>query len=52
MDPYNLKFVPDHLRTKEMYNEAVHRDPCALRYVPDNRNTQEMCSEGVNKNSW
>ena len=52
MDPYNLKFVPDHFKTEDMCNEAVHRDPYALRYVPDNLKTQGMCNEEVHKSRW
>ena len=30
-----LKFVPDHLKTKQMYNCAVEKLPYLLRYVLD-----------------
>ena len=30
-----LKFVPDHLKTKEMCKHAVKKLPYLLRYVPD-----------------
>ena len=42
-----MEFVPDHLKRKEMYNEAVRNDTWALRYVPDHLKTQEMCDQAV-----
>ena len=27
--------VPDHFKTQEMYNEAVHMEPNLLVYTPD-----------------
>ena len=37
-----LKFVPDHLKTKKMYKQAVKKLPYLLRYVPDWYKTQQM----------
>ena len=33
-NPEMLKFVPDHLKTKQMCNYAVKKLPYLLRYVP------------------
>ena len=38
-----LKFVPDHLKTKEMCKHAVEKLPFVIRYVPDQYKTQQMC---------
>ena len=51
MDPYSLEFVPGHLKTQEICDEAVHREPYTLRYVPDHLKTQEMCHEAVGRDS-
>ena len=48
-DLLNIWYVPEHLKTQEMCNEAVQMDPWALRYVPDHFVTQEMCNEAVEK---
>ena len=32
---YNLKFVPDHLKTRGMCERAIEDDPHSLQYVPD-----------------
>ena len=45
MDPYSLEFVPGHLKTQEMCDEAVCREPYTLKYAPDHLKTQEMCNE-------
>ena len=34
-NPEMLKFVPDHLKTKNMSKHAVEVLPYLLRYVPD-----------------
>ena len=30
-----LKFVPDHFKTQDIYDDAVWGDPFYLQYVPD-----------------
>ena len=30
-----LKDEPEHLKTQEMYDKAVHMGPYGLKYVPD-----------------
>ena len=42
-----MKYVPDHFKRKEMYNEAVRNNPYMLRHVPDHFKTQEMCDKAV-----
>ena len=39
--------IPDHLKTQEMCDEAVHTEPLSLAYAPDCFETQEMCIEAV-----
>ena len=34
-NPEMLKFVPDHLKTKNMCKRALKKLPDLLRYVPD-----------------
>ena len=34
-NPEMLKFVPDHLKTKQMCSYAVKKLPFIIRYVPD-----------------
>ena len=34
-NPKTLKFVPDHVKTKQMCKHAVKKLPYLLRYVPD-----------------
>ena len=34
-NPEMLKFIPDHLKTKQMCNYAVKKLPFVIRYVPD-----------------
>ena len=42
-----MKYVPDHFKRKEMYNEAVRNNPWTLEHVPDHFKTQEMCIKAV-----
>ena len=34
-DPWALRRLPDHFKTKEMCNKAVSKDTYALKFVPD-----------------
>ena len=43
--------IPDHFKTQEMCNKAVHIEPNLLTYIPDCLKTQEMCNEAVVLNS-
>ena len=45
-----MRFIPDHFKRKEMYNEAVRNNPYTLRHVPDHFKTQEMCDKAVGIN--
>ena len=39
--------IPDHLKTQEMWDEAVRTESLSLAYVPDRFKTQKMCNEVV-----
>ena len=41
--------IPDHLKTEEMCDEAMHIEPLSLTYDPYRFRTQEMCDEAVHK---
>ena len=43
--PSWIREIPDHLRTQEMCNEALHIGSYSLLYVPDQYETQQMSSE-------
>ena len=43
--PSWIRGIPDHLRTQEMCNEALHIDSYSLLYVPDQYETQQMSNE-------
>ena len=38
-----LKFVPDHLKTKNMCKHSVEKFLYPLRYLPHQYKTQQMC---------
>ena len=38
-----LKFVPDHLKTKKMCQNAVNKLPFVIMYVPGQYKTKQMC---------
>ena len=44
-----MKYVPDHFKRKEMYNEAVRNNPYALRHIPDHLKTWTMCEGAVER---
>ena len=44
-NPEMLKFVPDHLKTKQMCNYAVKKLPLVMRYVLDQCKTQKCVIE-------
>ena len=48
-NPEILKFVPDHLQTKKMFEHAVKKLPYLLRYVSDQFKTQQMCDKAILK---
>ena len=39
---YTLRFVPDYLKTQEMWEIAVEKDPYTLKFVPDWLETQQQ----------
>ena len=45
-----LKFIPDHLKTKQMCNCAIKKIPFLIRYVPDQDKTKNMCNRAFLKN--
>ena len=45
-NPEMLKFIPDHLKTKNMYKHAIQNLPFVIRYVPDQYETQEILENG------
>ena len=47
-----MMVVPDHIKTQELFNEAVHIEPGPLAYAPDHLKTQEMCNEAVTHNPY
>ena len=49
-NPEMLKFVPDHLKTKEMYKHAVKNLPFVIRYDLDQYKTQQMCDKTILEN--
>ena len=42
-NPEMLKFIYDHLKTKQMCNYAVEKLPFMIRYVPDRYKTKKKC---------
>ena len=47
---YMFEYVPDHLKTQDMCNNAVARSFWMLEYVPDRFKTQDMCIDAVKVN--
>ena len=47
----NIKFVPDHLKTKTMCKHAVKKSPYLLIYVPDQCKTQQICDKAILENA-
>ena len=45
ISPWQLKNVPDRLKTHLMSNEAVRNNLCMMLFVADHLWTQEMCNE-------
>ena len=43
-NPDALKFIPDHLETKQMCKHAVKKLPFVIRYVPDQYKSKQMCA--------
>ena len=47
MNPWPLKYVPDHLKTQEMCDEVVAHNLSNLRFVPDHFKIQEVCDDAA-----
>ena len=45
-----LKFVPDHLKTKKMCQNAVNNLPFVIMYVPGQYKTKQMCVKVILEN--
>ena len=48
-NPWCLKYVPDHLRTKKMCIKAVKNEAEALEHIPEHFKTREMCIKTVER---
>ena len=44
---FNLRFVPDHLKTQGMCEGVVKRVSWMIEYVPSHLKTQTMCERAV-----
>ena len=44
--------VSNHLKTKEMCDEAVRMEPYSLEFVPDRLKTEDMCIEAVRRKPY
>ena len=42
-----LKFVPDNLKTKKIFNYTVKKLPFTIRYVHGKYNTKKMCNKAI-----
>ena len=49
-NPEILKFVPDHLNTKQVCSYAVKKLPFVIRYVPDQYKSKKMCNRAILEN--
>ena len=45
-----IRFVPDHLKTKNMCKHPVTKLPFITGHVPDRYQTQQMCDKAVVEN--
>ena len=45
-----IRFVPDHLKTKNMCNHAVKKLPFITRHVPHRYKSQQMYDKDVLEN--
>ena len=50
-NPEMLKFVPDHLEIKKMWEHAIKKLPYLLRSDPDQYKTQQMCDKTILENA-
>ena len=51
-DPCQLKYVPDHFKTQEMFNEAVRNNAAVFFLVSGRFKTQEMCIKALGVDPW
>ena len=60
--PWQLYYVPDHIKTQELCNDEVEEEPSSLQYVPDYFVTQKQlkiwldgddyCNDDDEFNKW
>ena len=50
--PEWIKGSPDHFKTQDICNDAVHMEPHSLAFVPDSLKTEEMCNEAVRREPY
>ena len=48
-DLYSFQFIPDNLKTLEMFEKMVEKTRCLLWCVLDSFRTQEMCNKAVHR---
>ena len=48
--PEMLKFVPNHLETKKLWQHTIKKFPFVIRYVSDWSKTQQMCDKAILEN--
>ena len=50
--PWQLKDVPDHLKTQRMCEKAVEEDPCSLQFALDWFVTQQQIDIWYDENEY
>ena len=50
-DPEMLRLVPDHLKTKEMWEHAVKKLPFLMKFLFDRFKTLRMCNKVILENA-
>ena len=49
---YMLEYVPDDMKTNEIYKTAVQQNGYILEFVPEDKKTDEICETAVKQNGW
>ena len=47
IEPYSLKFIPNHFKVQSMCVKAVHMAPYSLEFFLDYLKNQEICNEAI-----
>ena len=50
--PWQLYYVPDHIKTQELCNDEVEEEPSSLQYVPDYFVTQKQLKIWHNEDDY